>query len=293
MSNGSPFPFHYGEEADLYAFYRIPKLLFEQAVFQALSLEAKLLYGLMLDRMQLSIKNRWVDADGRIYIYFTIENVMRVIGCGNKKAGQIMAELDDKKGIGLITRERQGLGKPDKIFVHKCIPDAPVQRCENDTSGNVGRTPLELSKGHANNTEYNKTDFNENNLIYSEDRIERYEAYRAYFRKQLDYEILCMDYPNDQVELAEILELLVETAATSKDTIRVSGEEKPAQIVRGRLMKLNCEHIRYVMMCMNENTTHIRNIRQYLLAALYHAPVTMGNYYNARVNYDLYGKEGG
>lgn len=95
------------------------------------------------------------------------------------------------------------------------------------------------------------------------------------------------------MELAEILELLVETVATSKETIRVSGEEKPAQIVRGRLMKLNSEHIRYVMMCMNENTTHIRNIRQYLLAALYHAPVTMGNYYNARVNHDLYGKEGG
>lgn len=103
MSNGSSFPFHYGEEAGLYAFYRIPKLLFEQPVFQALSLEAKLLYGLMLDRMQLSIKNRWVDADGRIYIYFTIENVMKVIGCGNKKASQVMAELDDSVPVSSST----------------------------------------------------------------------------------------------------------------------------------------------------------------------------------------------
>lgn len=103
------FLIHYGEEAEQYTFYRIPKILFTSPKFRKLSCEAKLLYGLLLDRMQLSVKNRWLDADGKVYIYFSQEQIAEMMGCGLKKVGSLLAELDSRKGIGLITRIRQGL----------------------------------------------------------------------------------------------------------------------------------------------------------------------------------------
>lgn len=276
MDRESPFPFHYGQEAEQYSYYRVPKILFTEPMFQKLSTDAKLLYGLFLDRMQLSIKNGWIDENGRVFIYFTVENIMAAFLCGNKKAGQLLAELDDKHGIGLITRVRQGLGKPDKIFVRKCIRS-------------------EMSKRHANNTDKNKTEWSNTEPIYPsepiEDGAELYTQYRAYFEEQLYFEALLLDYPHEKDNLYEILELLVETVCSTRATIRISGEEKPAQIVKGRLLKLTDEHIRYVLACMKETTTRVRNIRQYLLAALYNAPATISSYYTALVNHDLYGEE--
>ena len=111
------FPYYYGQEAEQYAFYRIPKLLMTDVRFKVLSPDAKLLYVLMLDRMSLSIKNNWVDAQNRVYIYFTVEEVMEVLNCKSEKATKLLAELDSKKGIGLIERIRQGQGKPSIIYV--------------------------------------------------------------------------------------------------------------------------------------------------------------------------------
>lgn len=296
------FPFHYGPEAEQYTFYRVPKLLFTEPVFAKLSTDAKLLYGLLLDRMQLSIRNGWLDEAGKVYIYFTVESIMEALSCGNKKAGQLLAELDDKRGIGLITRVRQGLGKPDKIFVHKCVlPEmlkGHVQKCQNDMSGHVEMTGLDMSKGHANKTDRNNTEYNETQSIYQteqiwmEDGTQEYEEYREYFMEQLYLDSLLADYPFDKETLYEILELLVETVCSKRKTIRIAGDDKPAQIVKGRLMKLTGEHIRYVLSCMKENTTKVRNIRQYLLAALYNAPATINSYYSALVNHDLYGGDG-
>ena len=110
------FPFHYGSESESYAFYRVPKALFESEVFRPLSTDAKLLYGLLNDRMDLSRKNGWVDEEGKVYIYFTRQSVMEALDCGNKKAGKLFAELDDKNGIGLITRTRQGTENTKLLF---------------------------------------------------------------------------------------------------------------------------------------------------------------------------------
>lgn len=117
-ASAGKFPFHYGGEADQYTFYRIPKLLFDDAVLRQLSTDAKVLYGLMLDRMSLSLKNGWLDDEGRVFIYFSLENIMEQLGCGRGKCTKLLQELDDQNGIGLITRVKQGLGKPDVIYVH-------------------------------------------------------------------------------------------------------------------------------------------------------------------------------
>ena len=115
------------------------------------------------------------------------------------------------------------------------------------------------------------------------------ELYREIIRENIEYDILLHDLPHDRDLLEELLELIVETVCATKKTIRVSGNDFPSEIVRSRLLKLNSEHIRFVLDCMKENTTKVRNIKQYLLATLFNAPTTMEHYYTALVNHDLYG----
>ena len=111
------FDFYYGKEAEQFNLYRIPKLLFTDKRFSNISVEAKVLYGLLLDRMSLSIKNRWVDEENRVYIYFKIVEAMEYMNICKEKAVKLFAELDTIKGCGLIFRKRQGLGKPSVIYV--------------------------------------------------------------------------------------------------------------------------------------------------------------------------------
>ena len=111
------FEYFYNDDSDQYSFYRIPKLLFTEEYFSSLSCEAKVLYGLMLDRMSLSLKNKWFDDQNRAYIIFTIEDVMEFLNCKSQKAVKIMKELDAEDGIGLIEKIRQGFGKPNIIYV--------------------------------------------------------------------------------------------------------------------------------------------------------------------------------
>lgn len=111
------FDYFHGIEADQYSFYRIPKVLFTAGCFSSVSCEAKVLYGLMLDRMSLSVRNRWFDEEDRVYIVFKIEEVMELMHCGTQKAVRLMKELDTDSGIGLIEKKRLGLGRPNVIYV--------------------------------------------------------------------------------------------------------------------------------------------------------------------------------
>lgn len=109
--------YFYGHEAEQYAFYRIPKTLISDPRFRNISIDAKLLYGLMLDRMSLSMKNGWIDDLGRVYIYFVLDEIQDLLQCGHEKAVKLLAELDSEKGIGLIERVKRGQGKPTIIYV--------------------------------------------------------------------------------------------------------------------------------------------------------------------------------
>ena len=111
------FDYFRGCESEQFAFYRIPKVLFTNDHFKGLSSDAKVLYGFMLDRMALSVKNRWIDEQDRVYIISTLEEVMEYMNCGKDKGVKILAELDSEKGIGLIERVKRGLGKPAIIYV--------------------------------------------------------------------------------------------------------------------------------------------------------------------------------
>lgn len=291
-------PYFYGAGAEQFAFYRIPKAFFTEAALCEISLEAKLLYGLMLDRLALSARNGWVDEENRVFIYYTVDSIMEDLNCGNKKAVKLLNELDSE--YGLIERKRQGQGKPTRIYVKNfstLLQNRHFQKCQNDTSKSVKTTSLDMSERHSNKTNINNTEFNKINPIYPPesddgyDGLDEYKQYRDYFLDQLEFNVLLANHPYDGEVLNEILELLVETVCSKRQYLHVCGEDKPAEVVKSRLMKLTSDHIEYVLDCLKSNTTAIKNIKRYLLATLYNAPVTISSYYSALVNHDLYGRK--
>ena len=304
------FDYFYGpDDAEQYSFYRIPKRLITGDEFQETSTEAKLLYGLMLDRLQLSIRNQWLDSLNRVYIIYTVEDIMADLHCGNQKACKLLSELENK--TGLIKRKRQGLGKPSLIYVLKFSTSCPqndleshFKTCENHTSGDVKTTSLDMWKSHGNNTDFNKPEYNKTNPIYpgpasakitvsvdgmGRDEMDERRSYERYFREHLYIDDLKQSYPYDHGRIDEILELLVDTVCSTAKTIRCAGEDRPAEVVKSRFMKLDYGHIQYVLDCIHDNTTDIRNIKAYMLTTLYNAPITIDHYYQAKVNHDLYG----
>ncbi len=128
------FDYFYGQQSDLFTFYRVPKVLFTNERFWNISADAKMLYGILLDRMSLSAKNGWIDKNGRVYIIFTIDEAKMALNCAEQKAIKLLSELEKK--AGLIERNRQGLGKPNLIYVKNFISavDSQLLNCENHNS---------------------------------------------------------------------------------------------------------------------------------------------------------------
>ena len=389
------FEYFYNDDSDQYSFYRIPKLLFTEEYFSSLSCEAKVLYGLMLDRMSLSLKNKWFDEQNRAYIIFTIEDVMELLNCKSQKAVKIMKELDAEEGIGLIEKIRQGFGKPNIIYVKNfMIKEAEEQQqqvqqnelpknCENQNSviqnpadfsttvdgenqnsvmrksadfsivdsenqnsvmgkpadfsivdsenqnsvmgkpadfstvdgenqNSVMRNPADFStvdsenqnsvivkiknqecrKSKPNYTDYSKTDISKNNPIYLSKTglMDEMDTYKNVVKKNINYTCFENDWSYDIKMIDELIDLIVEIMTLPDAvTVRIGGVEKKAALVKSQFMKLKKAHIEYVMNCLKKNTTKIANIRAYLLTTLYNAPLTMDSYYQAKVNYDLYG----
>ena len=334
MNQTVVFDYFYGMQADAYTFYRIPKALFSDPYFKKLSCEAKVLYGLLLDRMSLSVKNKWFDEQGQVYILFKVDDVSEHMGCCRQTAIKLFAELDSQKGIGLIEKKRLGLGKANVIYVKNFMlreevaeaPEPPVntQKSKNHTSGNpknrlqevqvldfknsktsTSRSSEIISQevqiSDCNNTDKNNTDSieTENSNILSDRSIRNgskgsdadgavnYYAYQDLIRENIDYSALCMAHSAEDVD--GIVALMTDTVCSSRRKIVIGGEFMPAAVVRSRLLSLDYSHIEYVLGCMSRTTTKINNIKHYLLTTLYNAPATIGHYYTAEANYDMYG----
>lgn len=288
------FDYFYGQQAELFSFYRVPKVLFTDDSFWNVSTDAKLLYGILLDRMNLSAKNGWLDEEGRVYIIFTIEEIKSALGCGEKKSVKLLDELEKK--CGLIERKRQGLGKPNLIYVKNFVSGSVERQflnCQKDNSGIVENTIQDLSKGQGNNTDINNTEFSNTDPFFPSDSCgkdvdgtDEFRRYYQYFYEQLYMDYLKKDFPYDHDTLDLILHLIVEVMCSNRKQIRIASDDKPTEIVRSTFMKLDSEHIRFVMDGFKENTTDVRNIKQYLLASIYNAPYTIGPHYDAKVRHD-------
>lgn len=278
------FDYFYEDQSQQFAFYRIPKVLFTDARFQGISTEGKVLYGLLLDRVSLSRENGWIDEEGRVYIIFTLTSIRQAMNCAEKSAIKYLSELED---FGLIERIKQGLGRPALIYVKNFIDQQNLQvsTCKDYSSGPVKSTGQDLNNLQPNYTNYNNTDFNNTNPIISGD--EERMGYEAYLSEQLDITALKQEYPYESEMIDGMVELILDILCSKRRTIRIAGDEKSVNVVKSRFMKLNMEHIRYVMECFQGNTTKIRSIKQYLLAALYNAPATIDSYYRAEVNHDM------
>lgn len=250
-----------------------------------LSTDAKTLYGILLDRMGLSVKNGWLDEQGRVYIIFPVQEVMDALGCADNKATKLFRELEK---FGLIERKRRGLGKPNLIYVKNFADPRCRNRGKND-SGNADSGEQDAAKQRRNKTEWNNTEMSETDPFLSEegDGADECTRLEAYFMQSLEMDLLLRACPDDEDTIYQIVDLLVDTCSTKRKLLRVAGDDKPAEVVRTRFMKLNADHIRFVLKCLAESTAPVRNMKQYLLAALYNAPTTMQLYYQNQTNHDL------
>lgn len=313
--------YYYGNEAEQYSFYRIPKILLTDRRYKGVSLEAKVLYGLLLDRMGLSVRNGWLDDNGRVFLYFTQEEAMAMLDCGKDKTTKLFRELET---IGLMERKKQGQGRPARIYVKNFIlepePDTPAQTAENQQSRALNSTAVKTAEkpqpaprktsgqgcgiSAPNNTEINKTEKNESDLSILPPNPSAFSSpagkhaprrmglderndYRELILENIEYDILLQRNPYDKELLDGYVELMLEVCCSNREYTRICGQDVPTEAVKSRLLKLDAEHITYVMDSLRHNTTKIGNIKAYTLAALYNAPATIGQYYTSLVSHDM------
>lgn len=310
------FEYFYGQEADLFSFIRVPKLLFTDDRFKRLSSDAKILYGLLLDRMSLSADNKWFDEKGRVYIIYTIEEIEKTIGCANGKAGKTLKQLVD---IGLVDRTYQGQGKAALLYVKKILSDmskSHSKTCENRTSRDVKIESQDMRKSQCNNTENNNTDFRNtenNNLISSnliriyppgykaedeadkircdeirEDNMSDITELKKSVMEKIDADTLKQRFPYSKDLIDQTANLIVDVLSDDVDYYIIGGARKKPELVKNQFRNLEYRHVAYVIDSLKTVTNDIRNIRQYLIAALYNAPLTIDAHYESQVNHDLY-----
>ncbi len=267
--------------------------------------------------MSLSAANGWFDSKGRVYIYFTMNEVQEVLNCGHDKAIRLLAELDTMKGIGLIERVKQGQGRPTIIYVKQFVdtklPDLPKQALQNPVyprSANIESIFTDFEKA-----ETNYTDINYTNISYTDPSIVKsplngvprcehqgakiQEPFSSQTQTQpqsvlgfefelideieerIELDILKEEYPYDNPE--NLVELMAEVEYCTSPTIRIGRQSIATLSVQNRFRQLGREHIEYVLDSLRDSTSKIKNIKAYLLTALYNAPVTIGPYYSALV----------
>ena len=387
------FDFYYGSQADQFSFIRIPRQLLLNPAFSGLSIHAKMLYAVLLDRMSLSLKNHWLDSQNRVYIIYQVEEITQDLGYTKRKALDVLTELE---AFGLVTRKRRGRGLPNYLYVKNfvsglaeaekakiisfsgnegacnseasrdgsrriasCISaaagsdarryeirtsgtsDADARRYESCTSEQTetgagmpasrlsgcgresSRASSDCVSGHllsvpevqkpylqevSNPALQEGADpallegadsaplmsYTEKNDIYrnqteenNADIHQSIVSIRRDVMDQIGYDILSETYGRDEIE--GIADLITETLTTKKQKLVIGGESISSGVVKERFQRLDMFHVEYVLDCMRETTTKIRNIRQYLLTALYNAPATMPHYYAAEVNHNMYG----
>ncbi len=306
------FDYYYGEESEQFAYYRIPRLLITGSQFKNISTDAKLLYGLMLDRMCLSRKNGWLDNCGRVYIFYPLNEIQEALNCGHNKGVRLLAELDVGSGIGLIERIKQGQGNPTKIYVkrftarsipplapyaadHRRLPeigtpDFPKEEVKTSDNGKPRLPDNGSADFRKPEVFYNRNSYLDKSYLYlsihqSEiETIDR-DRYAACIRENIGYTAFPAQH---QQEVDELVMLMTDTLCSPQATFRIGGVQFKSQTVKERLISLEQPHIEYVLECMRNNTTKVRNIRGYLLTVLYNAPATMEHYYQSAVQHDLY-----
>ena len=326
--------YYYGQEAEQFTFYRLPKALITDARFKDISNSSKLLYGLMLDRMSLSVRSGWFDEERRVYIKYSLKSIMLDMNCSKTTAVSLLKELQN---IGLIdVMQRNGLAniiyvknfvsggteqvdrsknytgeKTEQVSENqstiqtgiKVEPVQSVDEYKSKTGTGTDSVQGEVQILDPNNNDITNNNASDNNHISLSaenqpqkirlsrmDEMDETTAYMELIRENIDYDIMMSDKKwSDREMYDELYELICDVVCVPRKTIRIAGEDYPYNLVKSKFLKLNSQHLEYVIGCMKNNTTKVSNIKAYLTTALYNAPNTINHYYTAEVNHDMYG----
>lgn len=345
--------YFYGSQSESFAYFRIPRLLVRGEQYGGVSIAAKLLYGLLLDRMGLSAKNRWLDELGRVYIHYTLEEIMQDMGCSHTTACKLLSELDESRGCGLIERVKQGQGRPTRIYVKQftdagssppatglpeevdeepALPDEPDEDFQNQevkTSRNeksrlqhfgsqdFKKTEVRTSRNeksrlqHSGSQDFKKVDTSYTDISYPDISYTDPSIHPPYpppsqppddlddgwmdgtmeehVREQIDFPFLAESYPYD--DPGAILDVICDVLSGNEPEFRINGGTVPGRKVRDRFRRLTFDHVCYVLDSLWETPVRITNMRSYLIAALYNAPVTIGIHTAAKVRHDFKSEE--
>lgn len=233
------FDYFYGQSGEMFSYFRVPKILFRDIKFKDLSTDAKTLYGILLDRMGLSVKNGWLDEQGRVYIIFPVQEVMDALGCADNKAIKLFRELEK---FGLIERKRRGLGKPNLIYV-KNFADPRFRNREKNGSGAADSAQQETAKSRGNKTEWNKTEGSEPDPFSSDAESEPDERTRleAYFMQSLEVDLLLRVCPDEEDTIDQIVNLLVDYEILYRGNLPIGKRSVPQpELLEQLYQKFNC-----------------------------------------------------
>lgn len=253
--------------------------------YSVLSSDSKLMYGLLLDRLSLSKKNGWLDDDGEVFAYYTVEELVGDLRFGREKIMRLFKNLER---AGLITRRKSGVGKPSRIYI-KTVPDgvskSDTEMSENDTCTGLKTEFPKVGKPDCNNKYFNKIDMNHpNSTSYYDDLVTE-------IREQIEYEYLCDAYGQDKDIIDSVVSVICDTLCDVSETVKLGGGTYPKSLVDSRLRSLNEEHISYMLNTIAEVDREIVNMRLYLLTLMFNAPTTIESYYSVKVRTDMYNCE--
>lgn len=262
-----------------FSFFKFPRALIELAEFSSLSSDAKILFALILDRVDLSEKNaeRFTDSNGKIYVIYTIREICRKLGCGHNKAVRLTDELED---YGLIIKQHTGQGKPNRFLLMPNVMSVLKSGTPDSQNGNSEipeKGILEFPKEESIYTDNNYTD-----ISYTDSTI-NYDRAVEEIEEQIETDLI--DKDADVVK--EIVMIMADVMCGTSPSVKISGEDVPREVVVSHYKKLNSEHITFVIDNLEDSPKRIRNVKSYLTSALFSAPVTMASSVTAQYNYNV------
>ena len=262
-----------------FSFFKFPRALIELPEFSSLSSDAKILFALILDRVDLSEKNaeRFTDANGKIYVIYTVREICRKLGCSHTTAVKITDELEI---YGLIRKQHTGQGKANRILL---TPDVlSVLNFGTPDSKNLNSAIQENGIQEFQNLESIYTDNNYTDISYTDSTI-NYDRAAEEIEEQIEADLI--DKDADVVK--EIVMIMADVMCGTSPSVKISGEDVPREIVVSHYKKLNSEHITFVIDNLEDSPKRIRNVKSYLTSALFSAPVTMASSVTAQYNYNV------
>ncbi len=227
---------------------------------------------------------------------FTVAGLKKILPDGKSAISKSLAKLQSFGYLTIVqSRGEGGMYGENIIEVYEtpCLPYPENQAADNQMPDfQLAEKQTELNNKKINNQKLNNQRLTNQSIHQKNemDERDRMEAYSDIVKKNIEYEYLLRENPYKKDVIDEILNLIVETILIQRKNLRIAGTNYPYELVKGKFLKLNSSHIQYVLSCMDKNTTKVRNIKNYLLTSLYNAPNTIGNYFQAEVNHDIYGR---